>query len=534
MSDSSPRSSIRAVLFGPEAPVDRAPEILPELGPVVLYAVAIGALSLLMPIAVQTLVNTVAFGTLLQPLVVLSLALLLALGLSSVFSALSTWAVETLERRFFLRWYLVVANRLSRLARTPENRDELINRFLEIYAAQKSVRSALLGGLESALTITVGLIVLSLYHPVLAAFAVLLTIVLAAALLGWWRAGFALARAESRAKYHLLSWIEELTIGHRLVAGSSGLLERADDRAKDYLQARAQRFRTVFRQRLALWGLQAVAMASLLGAGGWLVMQGQLTLGQLVAAELIVSGIGLSIAKLGGYVDVIYDLGASCTKLEHLRAGLTTAPGVDAGTTLAHKPWSVRLRSRDSERHVEPGELLVVTGSERRQESLVEALLLEANQCGLEVAYDGVSLADLDHRTVRHRIAYVGTGTAFSGTVLQNVTAGCQHIDRARARATLEQVGLSGELDAWMDRAGRPFPHSDLTRIAVARAALSDASIAVVDRALDTLDPEEATQLLRVLRGMTCIVVTQRAELAMRLGAPFVLRDDGQALEAQS
>ena len=51
-----------------------------DLWVVVGYSVAIGLLSLVVPVAVQSLVNTVAFGSLLQPLAVLTMAVLGALG----------------------------------------------------------------------------------------------------------------------------------------------------------------------------------------------------------------------------------------------------------------------------------------------------------------------------------------------------------------------------------------------------------------------------------------------------------------------
>lgn len=522
-----PPLSIREALFG--APLAGQPPGQPpvtpgqELGPIVLYAIAVGALALLMPIAVQTLVNTVAFGTLLQPLVVLTLGLLVALGMASVFTALSTYAVEMLERRFFLRWYLEVSGRLSRLAHPVENREELINRFFEIYMAQKSVRSVLVGGLEAALTVSVGLVVLSVYHPLLAAFATLLTAIMVGVLWGGSGTGFRLARLESRAKYDLVSWIEELTIGHRLVAGTRRLVEHADERARDYLHARARRFSAVYRQRIALWSLQAVSTASLLGAGGWLVMQGQLTLGQLVAAELIVSGIGFSIAKLGGVADVVYDLGASATKLDHLAHGLSTAPEVGDGATLSERPWAVSLRAGDEARQVAPGACLAIVGDEGPQESLVEALLLEVSECEAEVRYDGCLLSDVHHDATRKRVVYVGVGNAFSGTLLRNVAATSERVSRARVRETLLRVGLDVDLDLCIDRSGAPLTRSDLVRLAVARAALAEPSVVVVDRALDTLEPDSAMALLASLEGATRLVVTQRADLAARIGNTFSL-----------
>ena len=64
--------------------------------------------------------------------------------------------------------------------------------------------------------------------------------------------------------------------------------------------------------------MQAVAATVLLGLGGYLVIEGQMTLGQLVAAELIVTVILGSFAKIGKDLESFYDLLASIDKLGKL------------------------------------------------------------------------------------------------------------------------------------------------------------------------------------------------------------------------
>ena len=66
---------------------------------------------------------------------------------------------------------------------------------------------------------------------------------------------------------------------------------------------------------LSVSSLQAVASTVLLGLGGWLVVAGELTLGQLVAAELIVTVIVGSFAKFGKHMESFYDILASVDKL---------------------------------------------------------------------------------------------------------------------------------------------------------------------------------------------------------------------------
>ena len=61
--------------------------------------------------------------------------------------------------------------------------------------------------------------------------------------------------------------------------------------------------------------IEVVASVALLALGGILVIERQLSIGQLVAAELIVTAVVASIAKLGGKVEVFYDLVAAVDKL---------------------------------------------------------------------------------------------------------------------------------------------------------------------------------------------------------------------------
>lgn len=72
------------------------------------------------------------------------------------------------------------------------------------------------------------------------------------------------------------------------------------------------------RQIVGSFLLQAIASASLLAIGGWLVINQQMTLGQLVAAEIVVALVTSNITKFGKHLEMLYDLLASLDKLGHL------------------------------------------------------------------------------------------------------------------------------------------------------------------------------------------------------------------------
>ena len=85
-------------------------------------------------------------------------------------------------------------------------------------------------------------------------------------------------------------------------------LARADDLARNYLNARRSHFRILLRQVTGLLALEVVAATALLAGGGWLVLNQQLTIGQLVAADgnevVVASGLapGMQVVVAGVHV----------------------------------------------------------------------------------------------------------------------------------------------------------------------------------------------------------------------------------------
>ena len=123
---------------------------------------------------------------------------------------------------------------------------------------------------------------------------------------------------ESSAKYETAAWIETLAARPLLFKSARGperAAHKADELMHRYLEARRRHFRRLFAQTVGGMAIQVVASTALLGLGGALVLDGQLTLGQLVAAELVVSGLGYAFGRIGKYLEQVYDLVASVNKL---------------------------------------------------------------------------------------------------------------------------------------------------------------------------------------------------------------------------
>ncbi|MEM9695586.1 MAG: ABC transporter transmembrane domain-containing protein, partial [Myxococcota bacterium] len=292
-----------------------------ELTMVLIYAVFIGLFTLVTPVAVQSVVNTVAFGNLLQPLVILTLALFAGLSFSAVLEALRLYVVEVVQRRVFVRTAADFGRRLTRLdidVHDKRHVPELSNRFFDVITVQKSASTLAVDTVGLVLQTVMGLLLLAFYHPLLLAFDVVLLIILIGVAIFPARRGVYTAIKESKAKFATAAWIQQIA-AHPAALSSAEAVDvaaaRTDALCRRYLDARSTHWRTLVVQLVGGLGLKVIASVLLLGVGGWLVIQRQLTLGQLVAAELVVAAIGSGFGKLSKQLEKLYDATAAMDKL---------------------------------------------------------------------------------------------------------------------------------------------------------------------------------------------------------------------------
>jgi len=258
-------------------------------------ALGSGLLALASPVAVQALVNTVAMGGMGQPLLVLSIILFFFLAFAGGVHVLESYLVEIVQRRIFVRLAADLAYRLPRVhsdAYKHHHGAELLNRFFDVLTVQKAGSSLLLDGLSTAVQAGVGLVMLAFYHPFLLAFDIVLLLSIGFIIFVLGRGGVATAIQESISKYALVAWLEVVAGNMQTFKSSGGpqlAAQRTDALALAYLDAKRNHYRVLLRQIIGSVALYAIASTALLAIGGYLVIDGHLSLGQLVAAELIVS-----------------------------------------------------------------------------------------------------------------------------------------------------------------------------------------------------------------------------------------------------
>ncbi|HEX2548002.1 MAG TPA: ABC transporter transmembrane domain-containing protein [Ramlibacter sp.] len=298
----------------------------------------------------------------------------------------------------------------------------------------------------------------------------------------------------------------------------------------------------------------AVATAMVLGAGGWLVWHGQLTVGQLTSFSLY----------LGQLVWPMFAAGWVLSLLERGKAGwarlqpVLDAPLVvdDHGTVAKVIPGPIEVEDvrfsygadaraalQGVSLRIEAGRTLGLVGPTGAGKSTLLRLLLRhhAPAAGT-VRWNGVALADYSLQALRAGTAWVPQEAfLFSATVAENIALGRPEATRAEVEHVAKLAAVHGDIlrlprgyDTPVGERGVTLSGGQRQRVAIARALLADAPLLLLDDALSAVDTDTESRILAHLRqarvGRTVVIVSHRLSAVADADEIVVLRD-GQLVE---
>ncbi len=493
-----------------------------------VYGVAIGLLSLATPISVQLLINSVAYTALPAPLWTLAGLLFTLLLFVAVLSSLRVYLMALFERRLFARVVAEITIRAVH-ARDPffgdARRADLFNRFFDLTVVQKAVPSLLIGGFTIVLQSAVGLVVTSFYHPFFLAFNVILLLLLLVIWSLWSRGSMTTAVALSHAKHDTARWLESVGSSNGFYKSSRHVgfaMDRSEAATANYIDKHRRYFRYSFAQTLAFFMLYALASAALLALGGNLILAGELTIGQLVGAELILSGVFYGVGQLGWYLDTFYDLVASCEELS-LLFGIQQEK-LPMASTQGPRDGSISLRDvKFSGTHMnfalQTGEQLV-TVPEPGVDRMLSLLLKRhvAPEHGL-MTIGGSDLGGLNMYLLRSEIIVLDRPTIVEVTIREYLSLATQNATSDSILDAIAAVGLSDRmamlpdgLDTPLATSGWPLTVGEVMELKLANALLARPKVLVLSPVFDVMPPAQLADVLHRLKafGTTVVLCTMR------------------------
>lgn len=345
-----------------------------------------------------------------------------------------------------------------------------------------------------------------------------------------------------------LSSLQEGISGVRVIQayGRTGVVvDRFAGRNRSLYQAH---MRSVFVQAWYLPVIEGAALACtalVVGIGGRMVASGTITVGTVAFFVLTLSNLFEPVNQLSQLFNTVQASGAALHKLfELLDTPVEVAEEPDAvilpergelrveGVSFAYAGGEPVLR--DVDLVLAEGEKLALVGPTGAGKSTLAKLMarLYDPTCG-RVTFAGTDLRHAGLRSLRTAITVVPQeGYLFAGTIVENIRIGRPDATDADVRAALGSLDLLDRFEALPQglhtevyERGSRLSAGERQLVSLARAALADPAVLVLDEATSSLDP--GTEVLveqalgRLVQGRSVLVIAHRlstAERADRVG----------------
>ena len=304
--------------------------------------------------------------------------------------------------------------------------------------------------------------------------------------------------------------------------------------------------------------LTSLAVTAILGFGSLRIIDGELTVGQLVAFQILMFGFVGPVERLvnlGGKLQVLEgDLSRLDDVLRHPAedgAGAAALPGAEASSRLAGR---VRLRGvsfgysrldppliKDFDLDLEPGSRVALVGASGSGKSTVARLVTGLYEPWEgEITFDGKPPHAVPVEVRRHSIASVDQEIfLFRGSVRENLSLWDPHLPLADITQAARDAEIHDEIelrpggyDGPVLEGGGNWSGGQRQRLEIARALSRRPSILVLDEATSALDPiteERIDQNLR-RRGATCLIIAHRLS-TIRDADTIVVLDKGEVVQ---
>lgn len=319
-----------------------------------------------------------------------------------------------------------------------------------------------------------------------------------------------------------------------------------------------ERVKLTVSQSLYTLGVQTASAAGLsliLGVGAWHVMNGKLSVGELIVILTYMASVYQPLEQLSTTVGMIHE------ELVQFNASISL---LDMEPEVKEKPDAIELdrvrgwitaedvsfayssRKRtleDVSFRVVPGERVAVVGHTGAGKSTLMSLLIRFYDPKQgRIAFDGIDLRDVTLASLRNQISVVlQEPLLFSGTIAENIRYGSleasdEEIEGAARAANCHDfiIRLPDGYDTVLGERGAHISGGERQRICVARAFLRDAPILILDEPTSSIDSKTEDVILdsleELMEGRTSFMIAHRLS-TVRHADQILVMQDGRVVE---
>ncbi|MBP8114267.1 MAG: ABC transporter ATP-binding protein [Chitinophagaceae bacterium] len=526
-----------------------------EISAIYFYAVMAGLIQLSLPLGVQSIVSFVLGGAMSTSLILLIVLVVIGVLATGLMYINQMKQIEKIQQKIFVRYSMEFTEHIPKIdlkKADPFYLPELVNRFFEIPALQKGLSKLLLDIPTATIQILFGLTLLSFYHPVFILFGIILIILLAAILYYSGSKGLSTSLEESKYKYQVAAWLEELARvvkSFKLSKGTSLHIKSSDTKIINYLHARKDHFKILLFQYRILVGLKTLITASMLIVGSYLLVNQQLNIGQFIAAEIVILIVISAVERIIGTLDSVYDILTSVEKI----GKLTDKPIEHHGSQLLqeiNEGVSVELKNltfgfnddtnviNNISFRIEKGETVCISGNEGSGKSTLLKLM-----SGLFTDFNGQIL--IDDTPVQHYNLdslrsltgiYLSQQDIFNGTLMENISMG-NETNQGEIIKLAEKIGLQSFIaslkfgfDTELDPVGNHLPGNIIRKILLLRALINSPRLILLEEPWFGFSDETKKNVQNILlqnsKNSTVVIISNDESFALKCDKSIYLTED--------
>ncbi len=527
------------------------------LGYLILATLVIEVLGLAPPVIVQNILDRVIVNGSVDLLTTLIIGLVIAQTFTQLTTLmrgfLSNFLVRNLDFAMisqFFRHTLSLPLSFFDRRRTGD----IFARFQENQTVRDFMTESTISTLLNVLMVFIYFIVLFMYSATLTGVLIAMIVPIAALTLLVTGRIKAYARATFEASTDAEAVLMETISGAETVKAMSIERPMRMRWEKRYVKALDVQYRSArFDLLIAFVGqmLNSATTVVVLWLGASMVLSNELTIGQLMAFNMLMGSVMSPLMGLIGLWDDIQETGVAMERLgDVLDLEPEQRPGdVDSRIVLPEVRGDIRFDDvyfRYSNEgpyvleginlDINAGEVVAVVGQSGSGKTTLAKLIAGFYTPGEgQILVDGFDLDLVDKEQYRAQLGYVmQNNLLFSGTVAENIAAGEENPDKRRvmdvakladAHSFISMMPLGYEQT--VGERGMGLSGGQMQRICIARALYRDPRILIFDEATSALDSQSETNILRnmqeMLEGRTAIIIAHRLSTIMRADKILVL-----------
>lgn len=498
-----------------------------EISSIYFYAILAGLIQLSLPLGIQSIINFVLGGTISTSLVILISLVVLGVFLNGLLQVNQMRLIEKVQQKIFVRYSFEFTDRIPRLnlsAIDGKYLPEMVNRFFDTINLQKGIAKLLLDVPTATIQVIVGLLLLSFYHPVFIFFGITLIITIYLILRVTAARGMETSLIASEYKYAVAGWLEEMARVLKSFKYSRNTklnVEKADELVSGYLDARTGHFKVLLFQYWTLIVLKIVITAAMLIVGSVLLVNQQINIGQFIAAEIVILMVITSVEKLIINLDKVYDVLTAVEKLGKVtdlpleKKGSIILEESEAGLSVELK--HVNFQYSPDDKHpvlsdinleIKPNEKVCIMGRAGSGKSTLLRLLTGAySQYEGTMLINNIPMNNYDQYSLRTQTGVLfNQHDIFQGTLMENISMGCGHINAQQVMVEAEKIGLKKYiaslpegLDTKLMSDGNKLSKKIIQKILLLRALVSHPRLLLLEEPFEGIEDEPRHLIMNYL-----------------------------------